>query len=52
MVEAVYFLISQIHSFFAALAVDVGGGVRLDMLIVILIIISFFASLWFRGVKG
>lgn len=51
MVEAVYFLIDQIHAFFNALAVDV-GGVRLDIVIMLLIIVSFFASLWFKGVRG
>lgn len=51
MVEAVYFLIEQVHSFFNALAVDV-GGVRLDIVIMLLIIVSFFASLWFKGVRG
>lgn len=52
MAEAVGFLINQIHNFFSALAVDVGGGIRLDIVIIILIVVSFFASLWFNGVKG
>ena len=51
MVEAVYFLIDKIHAFFNVLAVDV-GGVRLDSVIILLIIVSFFASLWFKGVRG
>lgn len=51
MVDAVYFLIQQIHNFFGVLAVEV-GGIRLDLLIIFLLIISFFASLWYRGVKG
>lgn len=52
MVEAVGFIIQQIHNFFGALAVDLGGGIRLDFVIIILIVVSFFASLWYNGVKG
>ena len=52
MVDAVMFLIQQIHNFFSALAVDIGSGVRLDILIILLLIVSFFASLWYNGVRG
>ena len=51
MVEAVYFLIDQFHALFNVLSRDV-SGVRLDIVIILLIIVSFFASLWFKGVRG
>lgn len=51
MIEAVYFIIDCIHSTFNALAIEV-GGIRLDILIIFLILISFFATIWFKGAKG
>lgn len=51
MTDAIFFLIDRIHDVFAVLAVDI-GGVRLDFLIIFLLLISFFSTIWFKGVKG
>lgn len=51
MTDAIFFLIDRLHDIFNVLAVDI-GGVRLDLLIIFMLLISFFATIWFKGVKG
>lgn len=51
MTDAVYMIIDYIHSLFGVLAVTV-DGIRIDVLIIFLIIISFFATVWWKGAKG
>ena len=49
--DAIMLIVDFMHDLLNALSVDV-GGFNLLYVILILIVISMFATLWFKGVKG
>lgn len=52
MVDGVFMIIDFMKDVFGLLHVNVGGGIYLDVLILCLIIVSMFASIWFKGANG
>ncbi len=49
--DAIMLIVDFMHDLLNALSVDI-GGVNLLYVILILIVISMFATLWFKGAKG